>query len=141
MAAGAKSADEIVGKIEALKMANAANAAAAAKVAEIEKMLAAQAEEKRQAEIVALVDGGISANKIAPAQRDEFLAKAQKHGAEYVSDFLAMVSPIVHGPGSAPKAQAVTDDKIDAELAASLRRAGVTEEDFKKFGRISGEEG
>lgn len=141
VAAGAKGADDVVGKIEALKTANAANAAAASKVAEIEAMLAAQAEEKRQAAIVALVDGGIAAKKIAPAQRDEFLAKAQKHGAEYVSDFLAMVSPIVQGPGSAPKAQAVTDEKIDAELAASLKKAGVSEDDFKKFGATSLVEG
>lgn len=140
--AGVKSAAELAGKIEALKTANAALQANATRIAEIEAMLAAQAEEKRQAEIVALVDAAVAERKVAPAQRADLLAKAQKHGAEYVRDVVAAIAtPIVHGPDSAPKAAVVTDAKLDAELVASLKKAGLSEDDFKAYGPVGSVEG
>lgn len=122
---------EIVTEINSLKVkATEAEGRAAA----AEQELAAIKEERFKAELNAALDSGISEGKIAPAQKDYFLASINSQ--KQLDDFKAMLGK---SPKVLPDEETVKgkmDDKPETELNAEEEEAcrifGISAEDYRK---------
>ena len=123
---GKPTAEEALGVITAWKDA-------AARVAEVEKTLQTIKAEKREAQVVALVDRGLKEKKIAPAKKDEFLALGRaKNGRKLLKSYLEAASPLV----ATTKQTQVKDGKVVVTLTdeqkAIAQNLGVSMEDIAK---------
>ncbi|QPC44624.1 hypothetical protein HW532_19100 [Kaustia mangrovi] len=98
-----------------------------------ETTLANRDNETREAEIAALVDGAVTAGKIAPANRDFYVATAREEGGlERLKTFVESAPQVVAKSGLDDKdAPGGAGTLTDAETVV-CRQLGMTEEDFAK---------
>ena len=100
-----------------------------------ERALAAQAQAAREAEIAALVDGAVEGGKVAPADKDFYLAACRAEGGvERFKTFVGAkaVDPAARKSGLDDKALAETGSKLTADELAVCRAVGVSEEEYRK---------
>ena len=101
-----------------------------------EGKLADQARATREAEIATLVDGAVAAGKIAPADKDFYLAACRSDGGvDRFKGFVGgkSVEPAARKSGLDDKSPgAGADGKLTADELAVCRAMGVSEADFIK---------
>lgn len=128
-ATGAKASDEVLAKIESIKTAHEALAAKAARVDELEAQLKAYEAEKAQAEIASIIDEAVTSGRLRPAKRDEFIAKAQRYGAEWARDTVQLMEPAAD---VAPKAPPI-GSSVPSDLEANARSVGMSPEEYARL--------
>lgn len=98
-----------------------------AKVAEADALRAkidALEAAKREDEIRAIVDGAVSAKKLAPAKREGLLAQAQQHGAEWTKALVDALPVLVGGePPRAPAPKGPSGEALDEHGLTARQRA------------------
>lgn len=97
-----------------------------------ETTLADRDSETREAEIAALVDGAVTAGKIAPANRGFYVATAREEGGlERLKTFVESAPQVVAKSGLDDREPPGGSPLTDAETVV-CRQLGMTEEDFAK---------
>ncbi len=85
----------------------------------------------KQAEAEALVDGGVDTGKIAPANREMYVAMCRAEGGiEQVKNFLATAPVIVNDTSQHTKTLEAGQPKLDESQLAMCRQMNVTQEQF-----------
>ncbi|HAS62561.1 MAG TPA: peptidase [Vibrio sp.] len=87
--------------------------------------------EQHEQEITALVDGAVAEGKVAPANKDMYLATCRAEGgiAQFKS-FLESAPTIANSTSKHKKSPEQGDKKLSEEQLAVCRKLGVTEEEF-----------
>lgn len=112
-----------------------------------EKLVAEKA--KKEVEVIAMADKFISEGKMVPAQKDSFVKLSCEVGSneivlsdtekktvtELLSDFVEKNAKIKleEGGGQAPEGD--NKDEVTEETKTELSKFGVSEEDYKKYGK------
>lgn len=134
-AAGVASLALVPAKIDALQALVKSHATKASELDALRAKLEAEQAAAADALLVKTVDDAVAIGKIPPADKAEKLAKARKHGQEWIDDLVAGMS-IIGGTEAEAKALAGKPGDpgatpISAETLRMLEKLGLTEEDHK----------
>lgn len=96
-----------------------------------EQTLAARDKAAREAQITALIDGGVAAGKIAPASKEHYVALCREAGGlEAVTALLASLPSLTAGSGLDQKKPAEAAGALTETERAFCRQYGIAEKDF-----------
>jgi phage I-like protein len=123
------SMDTVLGTIKGLQ--NGAET-----VATLSQKVQALESENHEKKCIEAVDDAIAKGKITPAQREACLKQAQEN-LESFSAFIK-ASPVVHDLGSRGAADVKNDDVVTLSAVdkSMMAQMGVSEDDYKKYGRM-----
>jgi ClpP class serine protease len=128
---GTKTLKGAVGAIESLKTAKEALEEKASKFDALASQVEADRKTREDAELSALADRLSAEGRLTPAKREDFIAKAKKHGIEWARDTGEMLPVQGSAPGSSIQTRSTESPVLDAALKAALAKAGMTEDDYR----------
>ncbi len=95
------------------------------------KAAEAKLEEQENAEFEALVDEGIKVGKIAPVDKEMFVAMCQQQGKEKFQDYIGRTPAIVNTSGKPESPQGKKEEaKLSETELAMCRSLGLTKEEY-----------
>lgn len=131
-AAGVKSLDQVAASIEATKTKADAHKTKADDFDVLTAKLEADAKTQKAARLQATLDSGVKAGKIPPTKRADLETKAQKFGVEWLENLVDELPAKVRAIDELDaKTTAETEIAVSEELAALLKRGGMTEDDYR----------
>lgn len=120
-----------IAAIDALKVERDALKEKAAQADALAAQIAEQKAVAAKQSIQSKIDGAVKAGKLTPARRAATLALADEHGEAWLDALLESLPVLVQSTAEAATKASEASMPIDPETLAALKRAGLTEDDYR----------
>jgi ClpP class serine protease len=130
-ATGSETIHGAIAAIDALKVERDALKEKAAQADALAAQIAEQKAAAAKQAIQSKVDGAVKAGKLPPARRESTLALADAHGEAWLDALIESLPVQVQSTAEAATKASDATMPLDSDLLAALKRAGVTEDDYR----------